>query len=164
MRSLRNFCEHSENRVANKIGNEAGFSMYELLVVLAISGILMAAATDNLKILDRQLSYSSEEMVAFIKRTRSKAIASTSAYTIEPLTNTQAIAKVSSECGNGPYSTDSKLFLSLPAKVTFASNSWSACFSARGLASSNSEIIMNDSEGNSNTIEVFLGGAARIKQ
>ncbi len=143
--------------------DEAGFSLYELLLVLALSGILMSAAVDNLKILDRQLSTSSEELLAFLKRTRAKAIASTSAYTIEPISNSHVIVRVSAQCGAGPYATDSSLSLRLPAKVTFDNTSWSSCFSSRGLASSDSEILMRDTEGNSKTIELFLGGAVRVQ-
>lgn len=141
---------------------EAGITILELIVVFAMIALLFGIAAPNLAELDRPLEDGSAALRGFVKQTRAKAIASTSAYTITPTSASRIETQVSTTCG-GTQTAEPKLFLELPKGVGMLSTSWSLCFSSRGFANNNVQVTLQDDELSTKVIEVFLGGAVELR-
>ncbi len=143
---------------------ERGYSIVELIVVLAMTMSLMSISVYNLRNLERPLKTGSAQLGGFFKQARSKAIATTSAYRVYAISSTQVATTYGVNCDNATTTFDSELTYNLPSELEFTDTSWEVCFSARGIANNNITVIMQDKEGQTSTVEVFLGGAVRIDE
>lgn len=141
---------------------EAGTSILELMVVCGIIAIMAGTAAFNVKEMDRPLENSSAAVQSFFKQARAKAIATTSAYTVYPVSASRLATKVGTTCAQASPPADSTLTLDLPAKTRLTSVGWSTCFSSRGFASTDLSLaVRSDEDGAIRTVDVFLGGAVR---
>lgn len=143
--------------------NSTGFTILELIVVLFITLILATTAIPSFAALKNPLDDGIATTLGVIKQTRAKAIATTSAYKIQASTNSHIYTQYLSKCNANTSTADSKLTLDLPIGVALTSNTWSICFDSRGFAQSAQNITLYNQNGKMRTIEVFLGGAARIQ-
>lgn len=141
---------------------ERGSSLFEVLVVLVIIGILLATAVSNLDQLNRPMEAATAELAGFLKQARARGMATTRAYTVRPSSTERIITEFATECGE-TATTDEILTLNLPRGVLLNDTSWSVCFSPRGLATSDPTIELIDEDGRTKTLEVFLGGAVRVQ-
>lgn len=70
--------------------NSQGYTLLEMLVVLAITGILMAIAVPSMLALNKPLRDGSSQFKSHLTLIRSKAISTSQAYRIKPKYNTVA--------------------------------------------------------------------------
>lgn len=141
--------------------SEKGYSVLELIAVLAIAGIVSAISFSNLRELSNPLDTGTAQVMSFLRHVRTRAVATTSAYKVTPLGNNQLRAQYAATCDSALFTNESKTTLELPTGVTFPSTLWSVCFSSRGLADGNTILTLIDSDGRSRSVEVYLGGAVR---
>lgn len=153
---------YPEPSVTYPLRDERGSSLFEVLVVLVLIGILLATAISNLDQLNRPMEAATAEVAGFLKQARARGMSTTRAYTVRPTSTEHLIAEFSNECGETPAA-DPKLTLDLPRGVVLNGTSWSVCFNPRGLATSDPTIELIDEEGRTKTLEVFLGGAVRVQ-
>ncbi|MCB0345328.1 MAG: hypothetical protein KDD66_09420 [Bdellovibrionales bacterium] len=144
--------------------SEKGYTIVELLVVVSMTMTIMGISVYNLRNLERPLKTGSAQLGGFFKQARSKAIATTSAYRVYAISNSQVATTYGVNCDNATTTFDSDLTYNLPTELEFTSTAWEVCFSARGIANDNITVTMEDKEGNTSTVEVFLGGAVRIDE
>ncbi len=147
---------------------EGGNSFVELLVVLAFIGILLATAAPNLRPLKNPLHTSSEELVAFFKQSRAKAMATTRSYIVEPQSAGKIIAKFANSCEDAAPTADHSLTFTLPSEVRLQNTDWTTCFTSRGFAQTQASVSLSmlDSEPGQSAfelVEVFMGGAVRVR-
>ena len=145
------------------VSNCRGFTLFELLIVLAVLGTLIGMAALNLRALDSPLQNGTSQLLGFLKQVRAKAIATTLVYKVEPSSTTQLITKYAESCSALTMTTDADLTLDLPKGVSLTSTTWSVCFNTRGLADNNITVTLMDSKGKTKTVEVFLGGGVRVQ-
>ena len=148
--------------VTQSAPGERGSSLFEVLVVLVLIGILLATAISNLDQLNRPMEAATAEVIGFLKQARARGMSTTRAYTVRPTSTEHLIAEFSTECGESATA-DERLTLDLPRGVLLNGTSWSVCFSPRGLATSDPTIELIDDDGRTKTLEVFLGGAVRVQ-
>ena len=139
----------------------SGFTLIEVLVVLALVGILFGIAAPNLRGYMSAGRTGANELVTFTKTVRAKALAQTRAYTMRPQNRVRVIATYGDSC-DGVQHVDSSLSLKLPKGAEFPDTSWSVCYGSRGLSHSSSEIRVRDEKGD-RVVRVVLGGGVRAE-
>ena len=152
------------NKIATQQGNcEQGMSILELLVVFLIISIMMNSAVSNLAEIKDPLKDGVSQCLGFVKQVRAKALSTTSAYFLSAGSDGQLVSSWGSTCESSTPTPDPTLFLDLPNGVTLTDTAWSVCFDSRGLASGEQTFSVQDVDGRNETIEIFLGGAVRIR-
>lgn len=73
--------------------NSKGFTMPELLVILAIIGIMSVIAGPQLLFANKPLQNGTNQLVGILKQTRSRAMVTTSIYRVKPTSATQLEVK-----------------------------------------------------------------------
>jgi prepilin-type N-terminal cleavage/methylation domain-containing protein len=146
----------------NKCCFEHGFSLLELLIVIALSSIMMGFAYLNTNEARDDLNYSADLVVSLLKKARSKSISTTRAYTIYPTSNSRIASKYSDKCTDTSFQNDPSMLLVLPRGVLLANTTWSLCISPRGIAKSSVDILILEGSRNK-TVQVALGGAVRVQ-
>ena len=142
--------------------SEQGFSLFELLTVLGVMGIIMAYASYDYRALNNPAGNAASELASFVRAVRSKALATTSAYTIEDETNRRLVTYTSSSCGDMTRTADATLVYELPAGANLQSSGFSICFSPRGLSNTSAELEVRDSR-STKQVQIVLGGGVRIE-
>ena len=137
-----------------------GFSVVELIAVLGLMTVLCGIAVFKYKDLGNPQNAAAMEVMTFIKQTRSKAIASTWAYTIKPSSLSKIDATYGSSC-TAAQTPDPQLSLKMPNGSSLTSTTWSICYEARGLSRNAVDIGVSQPTG-SKTVQVVLGGAVRV--
>ena len=141
--------------------NQRGVSLIELVVVSLILSLFLASAYSNIDVLNRRAHNASQLVSGYFRQVRATAVSHTLAYQITPASATTLSAGFAATCSAGSFTTDSRQNLPLPAGVQLTDTSWSLCFSSRGFAQSNVTVGIQDIDGNTESIEVFLGGGIR---
>lgn len=142
--------------------NNQGFSVFELLIVLAILGILSGNVIANLKEISRPLTNASFEVTHFLRLARSKAISQTAFVKVMPISIFKINAYVGDTCADATTPiTD--LFLDLPSDTRLLETEWSSCFTPRGLSSEATIFSLKDDHNLTKTVEIALGGGVRMQ-
>lgn len=140
-----------------------GFTVSELVVVMGMGAIMMGMAVSNLKVLENSYTNSLNQAVSIFKLARTRAISTTSAYTVRPQGPFRLVATSGSTCDDLVQVEDSKLQFDFPDTVQMMETAWSVCFSSRGIADNNLVLPIRDETGRERNLQVFLGGASRIE-
>jgi prepilin-type N-terminal cleavage/methylation domain-containing protein len=142
--------------------NEKGFSILELLITLAIMGVVMSIAVLNLRPFSNPLEDAWVQTESFLKLVRAKAMATTSAYRIRQ-DGQRLVAEYAERCSAPSFTQDPSLVTELPAGVrltTGSGNPLQFCFSSRGYANSNTVLLLSK-DGRERRLEILLGGGVR---
>lgn len=156
--------EYHQNKTAL-----AGLTVVELVVVLAILGVLAGIVGMNLRPFGGDLENAAQETVSFFKLTRAKAMARTAAYRVVFASETRLRAEFANTCNHsGTWTNDAQLGLELREGVVMDATGLEAgdvllCFNSRGLSTQNPSIDLVGAEGRTRSVEVYLGGAVVIK-
>ena len=142
--------------------SERGISLIEVLVVVAVMGIGIAAAAPFLLPFEAPVESSANELAAFLRQSRARAMATTSSYRVYPQGRTRILTSYAPTCSPGPRTVDPNMTLELPDDVELASSAWFVCFNARGVSSQNITITLDGDDYGSEQVEVLLGGAASV--
>ena len=151
-----------------------GFSLIELIITVAILGIIMGIGAVNLKPLNNEAQQGATQLTAFLKLTRAKAMATTSAYKIEYGSGSKpdqvrVFASRAKRCSDpsSAWTPDNKLQIELPAKVNLAVDYWTynwklVCFDSRGFTAAYIKVQLKDDRDRVREVEVLVGGTARV--
>ncbi|WP_299486841.1 GspH/FimT family protein [Acaryochloris sp. IP29b_bin.137] len=154
----------------------AGMSLIEILVVIALTAMLAALAAPAVTFGNNPLRDSSNRIASSFKWARARAISSTSAVRIRPLSNTEFIMERAARCSDTTWTQISDLVekngqlvnedlsLNSPVQVVNPSdNTWSICFDSKGLSETSLQLTFQDMDTNQQrTMEVFSGGAVDL--
>lgn len=157
----RSFSQSEEDMLNQR--RVAGFTLFEMLLVLALTSILSYIGVSGLKNLASPIQDATTSTVSFLKVVRARALATTSSYTVYPISSTRLGTRYSASCEDDPLTmtTDSTLLLQFPAGASLESTSWTVCFTARGLAFDDATLAINGT-GGTRKLEVLLGGSVRV--
>ena len=139
--------------------SQSGYTALELITTLGLAAVLSVIAVNTLKTLHDPVKGASSGLKGYVKQVRARAISTTSAYEVKPVSNNQIQSSFGSTC-DSITTVDSHLTLTLPTGASFAATDWSFCFNSRGFPDMNTQITLTGSSGN-RTVEVFLGGAVK---
>lgn len=139
------------------------FTLIEALVVLGITGIILAIGAINLRELNNPLQNGASQLEGFFKQARSKAMATTSAYRIHAESPSRLVAEYAANCNAAAWTADPKLTLEFAegVKVSGTNSPWPVCFTSRGLANKNLIVTLSDANNRTRQVEVMLGGGVR---
>lgn len=145
------------------VRKEGGFTLLEMMAVLAIFTVLSGIAIINLKEFSKPAENGAAQLLGFMKQARARGLATTSAYFVLPTSSTRVITRYGVNCADAAPVADNSLTMDLPTGATLAATDWSICFTSRGLSDSNTTIVVNDNQAGTKVIEVLLGGGVRIQ-
>jgi prepilin-type N-terminal cleavage/methylation domain-containing protein len=138
----------------------SGFTLIEMVVVVAIIGIVVGTASFAFKEIENEAYNGASELMGLMKRSRAKALTSTVAYTIRPVTTTRVVATYANSCSETQVN-DTSLVLDMPSGARLLDTTWSICYGPRGLSGNSADIIVRDNI-RQKTVQVVLGGGVRI--
>ena len=161
-----------------KAASNAGLSLIEIVVTIALLGLLAAFAAPAIKFGTNPLKDTSERISANIKLARSKAMAQTAAYRIRPLSVNQFIIEHANTCKDATWTTASAfvaedLALDNPTALVSAmvdgasvsNTDWNICFNSRGTMDKTVKLTIKDVDTNrQRTLETFLGGTVDLSE
>lgn len=146
-----------------------GFSILELLVVMAVAGIVMGIAALNLKPLQGDLQNSTSNLAGHMKKVRARAMASTSAYHIVYVSPSELRAEVSAKCSDhkSTWQDAPRFGFTLEDPIVLVNNlnegDEMVCFSSRGLGNASPTFTLRDDKGKKRQIELYRGGAVEVR-
>jgi len=153
-----------------------GLTLIELLLVMAVFGIVLGIAALNLRPLEGKLESAANNLSGLIRQGRSKAMGTTTAYRLVlPAGSSSqefAFEWANNNCRHDPdapagtWTADGKLTFTLPEGVTFQGLTPSdaqLCFNSRGITADTPQLLLEDDKGNTRTLQVFAGGMVEIE-
>lgn len=149
-------------RLKFKRSGQYGFSLIEVVVVIALIAVLSGVALANLRELHDPVRTGASQLSGFIKQVRSRAMSATQAFLIQPTASDRVVALRANTCSAETWTPDSRLVLDLPSGVSLTDLDWDVCISSRGLPDDNVAIELNDLDGRQRVVELLLGGAVRV--
>lgn len=141
--------------------NERGATLFELLTMLSLIGILSGIALSNIRTMTKPLTNAVVSTEQFLQLVRSRAISGTEIYKVQPSGSTEIHVFRGSTCA-GSTTPVSDLTLELPAGSRLLDTSWFVCFNARGRADASIAFDLSDHDSRTKTIRIALGGGIRI--
>lgn len=144
-----------------------GFTLVEVLIVIAIIGILAAVAALNLRPLANDALNAANQVASGMRQARARAMSTTSAYRVIYISPTEMRVEYANNCGSASWTAEPRYDFSFPpqASVTVVGvdpGEVLVCFNSRGLATRSVVFDVVDERGRSRTVELFVGGAIAI--
>ncbi len=143
-----------------------GFTLVELMVVVAILGVVLGIGFMNLRTLSGDLKNTANHVAGAFKQARAKAMATTSAYRVVKKSARRLELEYANACGSDAWTTDARLVLEFDPRVKVQMQGEDAellCFTSRGVADQNPSLTLKDERGKTMIVEVLLGGAVEIR-
>lgn len=141
---------------------QSGYSMIEMIVVLAIAALVMGTAISNLKELDDPLSNASFSLGHYLRLARSRAISQTLAIQLKPSGANRIVASSADSC-TATMTPMSDLSFDFPTGSRMVSTTWTICFSSRGFTPQEVEFNIQGDSSLTKTVSVALGGGSQIE-
>jgi prepilin-type N-terminal cleavage/methylation domain-containing protein len=143
---------------------QSGFTMIEVIVVVAILGMALAGASLYFKPMEGRLQTGVALAEGQLRQARVRAMATTSAFRVRADSSTRIVAESAASCAATTWAAVPELNVDLPGDVTLTDTSWSFCFGARGVSTVNATIALRHPRLGTTRIEVLRGGTTRIVQ
>ncbi len=148
-----------------------GFTTVELLIVIAIIGILATIAALNLRPFSNHAENGANAISAGLKQARARAMATTSAYRLVYASPTELEASYATSCDAGSWTREPTYDIAVEdtAQIELSgddsSDGWElvACYNSRGFAEASRLITVVDNRDNTRTVEIFVGGGVVIE-
>lgn len=138
-----------------------GFTLVEVLGVLAVFALLVSAAAIYLEPMKAPLRTGAQQVESMIQHTRGRAMATMTPHRLRPLSDQELVVESADSCSSGTWMLEPDLRLVLPDGVRMSDTSWSACFTSRGTAVQNEIVTLAHHDRGTTRLEILLGGAVR---
>ena len=141
----------------------AGFTLVEIIAVVAILAGILAFGALNVRPLDNALQGSSATVVSAIQQARSEAIASTSAVRLS-ITGGALTFTLAADCSpltvSGSAARTVPPLLGTGVSIKGDTQPLNVCLSSRGEASRAATLTLTDRKGKTMTVSIFLAGGS----
>lgn len=134
----------------------------ELVVTLAVFGIISAIALSNIKVLESPIVTTSANLSHFFRLVRVSAIAQTRSIKVVPTTTHHLATSTATSCADENFTDLPELSFDLEDEVSLDDTNWVACFTQRGQADEYVSFTISTSSA-SRTVEIALGGGVQIQ-
>jgi prepilin-type N-terminal cleavage/methylation domain-containing protein len=141
--------------------SQSGFTLIEVVTVIAIMGIALGVTALNLMAIDPPLKTGTILFEAYLRDARLKAISNTSAFRVTPTDSGELDMQFAANCSASTWTDSNVPTLFLPDDVVLANTGWVVCFSPRGISDNNLKIVLAHPGYGIQIIEVLLGGTTR---
>ncbi len=138
---------------------QAGFSIIELLIAVAILGLIVGAATMQADI-SAGLSAGTDQLRTIAKTARTYAMSTTTPHRLVPTSDTTIAIEYGGPCddGSATWTALDKEEYDLPTGLQLSATNWEVCFTTRGWTTDVHTLQLV--EGNSfRELKVLLGGS-----
>ncbi|WP_407543698.1 prepilin-type N-terminal cleavage/methylation domain-containing protein (plasmid) [Deinococcus radiomollis] len=145
-----------------------GFTLIEMLVTMAVIGILFSIAALSFQRLDNPVQDGVTELSSFLKQTRATALSTTSAYRLAISTdNTTLTATTAPNCAtpNTSWTADPATKLTLPSTVVISAitgGTWPICITSRGFSTQDVILTLTGSNTTTGKVELLIGGGTKV--
>ena len=143
----------------------AGFTLVELLVVMAILGVVLGIVALNVKGLNNDAETAASIVSGALIQARSQALSNSAAVRVTLASSTLTFT-TNDTCGaTSGWTAVSNIVAPLPGGVTLSGGSnWQACYTARGeLPTPPASLVIQDSRNRQRTLTLYLAGSVQIK-
>lgn len=142
--------------------------MVEVLVVIAIIGIVAGIAALDVRPLSNDALNAANEVAATVRLARARAVATTSSYRV--VLESQSVLRVETRrtCGgSASWVEESALRRELASGVVVTDPSEAGqelvCFNSRGIGDADPIVRVRDARARESSVEVFAGGSVRVQ-
>ncbi|NMC64342.1 MAG: type II secretion system protein [SAR324 cluster bacterium] len=146
----------------SKFPRETAYSLIELLVALSLFSVLCSLAVIDYTELQNPADNAGRAMYAYFKTVQGKSMATTSTYTVWPVSSTEIRATSAASCSSAEQLIDAELRFVLPSGAHIGNLDWQICYNSRGLANNSADISVNDSRV-SRVLRLALGGGVKLE-
>src|SRR5690606_38943207 len=127
----------------------------ELLIVLAIIGILAGIAALNLRPFSNHAENGANVIAAGLKQARARAMSTTSAYRLVYVSPTELAASYATSCGSATWTDEATYDVKVEDSAWYevkgapgdSVGAVVACFNSRGFAEDSQELLIQDERG-----------------
>jgi prepilin-type N-terminal cleavage/methylation domain-containing protein len=145
-----------------------GFTLIEMLVTMAVIGILFSIAALSFQRLDNPVQDGVAELSSFLKQTRATALSTTSAYRLAiSADSTTLSATTAPSCATptAAWTADPATKLTLPATVVISAitgGTWPICITSRGFSTQDVTLTLTGSNARTGQVELLIGGGTKV--
>ena len=156
-----------------------GFTLLELLILLAVLAIVIAIAALDVRPLNNEARSAANEVASAVRLTRARAMATTSAHRLVVAGASELRMEAAIACEDASGWTDETRFattLSGTAQITELSDTGDpadyvaatagdvlSCFDARGLGDASPTVKIEDRRGRTAEVDVYAGGGVQLR-
>ena len=147
-------------------GRRSGFSIIELLVIIAIIGILATIGFLNLRPLHNEARAAANDFAGTVKQARGRAMVTTSAYRLVYRAPDRVEMQWRKTCaGSDAWTPEARFDLELRDGTTVdgrVDGEELLCFNSRGTTDQSPTVTFRDARGRTASVAVFAGGGVRV--
>lgn len=141
---------------------EKGLSSFSLLLTFVAVGSGVFFTYGNPLNADANSEPPAVAVANFLKHARLRAITSSSAYFVVPVSENKIVAKIGSKCSDRSPAIDPQMEFKLPSGAILSSTAWTTCFSSQGQTEVATNIPITDSSNSDQTVRVLIGGSVKV--
>jgi type II secretory pathway pseudopilin PulG len=138
----------------------AGTSLVEMVVTVGLMGTMLGMGVANFRDQINSKKSANEELLTAIRGIRWRAMATTSTYTVKPVSDTVIRAYPGTSCSAPLGAPDPAAEYTL-SRGHLSETNWEFCFRSNGRTDSNLLLSVCDPDGTTHKLEVLLGGGTR---
>lgn len=146
----------------------AGFTILELLILLAVLGILFGIAAWDVRPLNNDARNAAHQLASAVHITRTRAMATTSAHRLVVAGPSELRVEAAVRCDDpeADWSTENAFATTFPRGAALqgvAPAEVLTCFDPRGIGNASPTLTIQDGRGRTATVDLYAGGGVELR-